>query len=452
MREEVADYDLELATPPEVVLDIGACVGAYTARCIQRWPGVKVHAYEPVRDSADAFRTLCGDFKNVSFTQAAVRRFNGQDLIKLGKHRQVCGFHELGRQLEPGYYVDCISSANLPEADLIKIDTEGCEVEILEKLNTDRTRAIVCEWHTPEDRVRIIELCLHRGFLLHAEAKNKTPEERGFIPEKPAEFEGGILKFVKPGAVSKIKLFIGVPVYQQVPTQFMNCMFALQAQKPFPLQVSIGQGDGVMRTRNVLTAEFLKSDCTHMLQIDCDLIFSWQHVARIASHDVDVVGGFYPKKQEGPLEWVINTYPGPTRDRDDFLKRVSYIGTGFMCVRRSVFERMLHAYPWITYGADYGARDQQQEIWPVGTYCYECRGAAGPACTHSPKSRRYLSEDWWFCQRWMDMGGEVFGDTKIVLKHIGPVIYPLQTQMGEITNPKVADTISVSSSDTAIQT
>ena len=247
------------------------------------------------------------------------------------------------------------------------------------------------------------------------------------------------MKFVKPGAVSKVKLFIGIPVYQQIPTQFMNCMFALQAQRPFELQVSIGQGDGVMRTRNVLTAEFLKSDCTHMLQIDCDLIFSWEHVARIVSHDVDVVGGFYPKKQEGPLEWVINSFPEPTQQRSDFLHRVAYMGTGFLCVRRSVFERMIAAYPWITYGADYGARDQQQEIWPVGTYCYECKNAAGPSCTHKASSRRYLSEDWWFCQRWMDMGGEIYGDTQIILKHIGPVIFPLQTQLPEITNPKKAE-------------
>ena len=46
-------------------------------------------------------------------------------------------------------------------------------------------------------------------------------------------------------------------------------------------------------------------------------------------------------------------------------------------------------------------------------------------------TRRYLSEDWMFCQRWLDIGGKVYGDAGIVLKHIGSAVYPLQTQCVE---------------------
>ena len=49
---------------------------------------------------------------------------------------------------------------------------------------------------------------------------------------------------------------------------------------------------------------------------------------------------------------------------------------------------------------------------------------------------RYLSEDWYFCQRWLDLGGEIFGHTRVALRHLGPVIFPLETQLPEVTNPK----------------
>jgi hypothetical protein len=33
--------------------------------------------------------------------------------------------------------------------------------------------------------------------------------------------------------------------------------------------------------------------------------------------------------------------------------------------------------------------------------------------------KKYLSEDWSFCERWRDLGGQIFADTSIVLKHYG---------------------------------
>ena len=424
MENEVKDYDIELPSPPAVVLDIGANVGAYTARCLKRWPKAQIIAYEPARHSAEAFRKNFGKLANVQLHQVAVRDYAGPAALLEADLSVAYGFHQLGRQGAAVYNVECISAAELPKADLIKIDTEGCEVEILSKLDTSGTMAIVCEWHREEDLVAIKKALTDRGFVLHG--------EKEYAPSN------GVLKFIRPydKAKSPVKLFIGIPVYSTMMTQFNHCLLALQANKPCHIELHTGQGDGVARTRNALTADFLKTDCTHLLMIDCDLIFSAEHVARIVSHDVDVVGGFYPKKQEGPLEWVINTFPGPIERRADDLHKVAYIGTGFMCVKRRVFEMMIEKYPHIAFGADYGKRDTQHDLWPMSVYCAECGAAAGPQCKHEPTSRRYLSEDWYFCQRWMDLGGEVFGDTRVILRHIGPAIFPLETQLTEIANPR----------------
>jgi len=39
--------------------------------------------------------------------------------------------------------------------------------------------------------------------------------------------------------------------------------------------------------------------------------------------------------------------------------------------------------------------------------------------------RKLLSEDWSFAQRWTDMGGKIYADTSIALKHIGEYSYSL---------------------------
>lgn len=216
------------------------------------------------------------------------------------------------------------------------------------------------------------------------------------------------------------KLFVGIPVAQQMPVGFVQSLLALQKNKPCPIEIGIAQGDGVARSRNMLSAQFLASDCTHLLFLDSDLIFSPEHVSRLLSHDLPLVGGFYPKKQEGSVEWVVNTL-NPQPEPNQFgLQRVRYLGTGFLLIARRVFETMSDKYPAIKYRADYGARRDEHDFWPMGIYEYP------------DGHRRYLSEDWFFCQRWLDLGGDVIADTLVILKHIGPAVFPLITQQAEI--------------------
>lgn len=225
-----------------------------------------------------------------------------------------------------------------------------------------------------------------------------------------------------------IKLFIGLPIYSQVPAFFLQSLLALQARKPLltadgreiKVHIQMSQGDGVARSRNQLTADFIGGDFTHLLFIDCDLIFSAEHVIRIVSHNLPIVGGLYPKKQEGPIEWVLNSLAN-TKPDEDGLHQVRYIGTGFMCIARRVIEKMIERFRLqIEFTADYGKRRQEYDLWPMGVY------------TYPDGSRRYLSEDWYFCQRWADLGGVIFADTRIIVKHVGPAIYPLAVQEQEL--------------------
>jgi FkbM family methyltransferase len=206
------------------------------------------------------------------------------------------------------------------------------------------------------------------------------------------------------------KLFVALPCYGDMPAVFVRCLASLIQSPPCSLQVKLAIGDSlVSRARNSLTGDFLASDCTHLLFIDTDLIFSSEHIARLLSHNTPLVGGFYPKKQDGDLAWVCNAlidhHPPETAAG---LQELRYIGTGFMLVERQVFERMIDST--IAYRADHTGRDEH-DFWRVGVY-----------------QGRYLSEDWFFCQRALDLGYKVYGDTRVILKHWGSASYPLKSQ------------------------
>ena len=212
------------------------------------------------------------------------------------------------------------------------------------------------------------------------------------------------------------KVFVALPCYGDVSGYFARALTQFIEDADFDIVVRWGIGDSlVSRARNVLTADFLETDCTHLLWVDTDLIFSAEQVKKMLAHEVPLVGGFYPKKQDGPLAWVCNSLPDAEEADENGLQRVRYIGTGFMLIQRELIETVRMMHPELEYRSD-GSGRAEWDLWRVGV--------------HAP-SGRYLSEDWWFCQMVLDLGVPVFGDVHVILKHMGFAIYPLSHQQGD---------------------
>ena len=215
-----------------------------------------------------------------------------------------------------------------------------------------------------------------------------------------------------------MKVCIGIPIYGDVPAVFLAAISTLIAQAPVPASIKLKVGDSlVSRARNSLVADFLEMpDCTHILFIDSDLGFTAEDVKRITSHNVSVVGGWYPLKREGSeVQWCGNGALTEEPIHPNGLQRVRYIGTGFLCIARSVFEEIIEVDgPQIAYLADETHRPEH-DFFQVGV-------------RDTATGRRYLSEDWAFCQRWLDLGGEVFADTHVRLRHHGRITWPLAHQ------------------------
>lgn len=94
-------------------------------------------------------------------------------------------------------------------------------------------------------------------------------------------------------------------------------------------------------------------------------------------------------------------------DEDGFMK-VHDAPTGFMVIKRSVFEKMMAAYPELNYISD---SDYNRENKGPHYRFFDCMV--------DPKSKRYLSEDYTFCHLWRQIGGDVYVDVQSNLTHQG---------------------------------
>lgn len=151
--DEVEEYFIPLPFEPKTILDIGANIGAFTIRAHARWPNAKVTCCEPMAFNLVQLR------KNVpadtTIISAAVREVCGLDEIFVGDNFVTGGFVNFGRQTSNTLLVECIAAADLPSCELVKIDTEGCEVEILKSLNLEQTKVIMLEYHSRADAAEL---------------------------------------------------------------------------------------------------------------------------------------------------------------------------------------------------------------------------------------------------------------------------------------------------------
>jgi len=194
----------------------------------------------------------------------------------------------------------------------------------------------------------------------------------------------------------------------------------------------------ITRARNYLVDEFMRSNHTHMMFIDSDIDFNPMDVLMLLALNKPIVGGPYPKKciawenlydavrygfvpndNRGQLsefagDFVFNAVPGTTEIKLNEPAEVLEIGTGFMMIERSVFTKFAEAYPQYWYVPDHNrssAFDGSRKIYMY--FQAEIENERG----------RYLSEDYWFCQKARAAGMSVWLAPWMVVKHHGTYIY-----------------------------
>jgi len=244
--------------------------------------------------------------------------------------------------------------------------------------------------------------------------------------------------------LKKKRLFVATPMYggmnhglymkSCLDLQATMSKYGIETKFSFLFNESL-----ITRARNYLVDEFLRTDYTHLLFIDSDIHFNPQDVVALLALDKDVIGGPYPKKSMNwnniataarnhpdmtPKElenlvgeYVFNVVKGTQQFQVTEPLEVMEIGTGYMLVNRTVFDKMAVEYPNIRYKPDHVGQANFDGSRYIHAYFDTVIDTKESIVGGG--SDRYLSEDYMFCQMWRKMGGQIFLCPWMKTQHIG---------------------------------
>lgn len=191
------------------------------------------------------------------------------------------------------------------------------------------------------------------------------------------------------------------------------------AQRGIPSGTLTVSGDPYLsKARNRLATDFLVNwgSATHIFFLDDDIGWPGAKVADFIERDLDVIGGVYPKKSDNS-EWPLqlDTVDGMPVETGG-LYRSLLAPTGFLCVKRRVMEKMAAASEQYLDTTNAANPDRHFNIFDMGWFQPD-----GTRPTGRPGAMgEFWGEDYYFCRRWRDMGGEVWIDPDIMFSHRGP--------------------------------
>lgn len=152
-------------------------------------------------------------------------------------------------------------------------------------------------------------------------------------------------------------------------------------------------GSLITHARNQCAAEFLATDCDCMMFVDSDVAWEPGAILKLATSGEEFVGGAYRYKadeEDYPVAWIPK--PEIWSDANGFIE-VKALPGGFLCLQRSVFEKL-------------------KAHWPEREYHFY--GTTYHAFFHCPPGN---GEDGAFCVDWGTIGGKVWLDPSLTLSH-----------------------------------
>jgi hypothetical protein len=206
----------------------------------------------------------------------------------------------------------------------------------------------------------------------------------------------------------------------------------------------------VSRARNNLVAKAMTNpSMTHMIFIDNDITWDPFDIIKLMVANKPIIGGIYPlktynfnkiiptKENPNPVQSIIdkknNSQLQHVSDIDSVqmnllkynvnyisthiniknnLTQVKHVATGFMMIQRDVITQMSGTYASTKYTDDVNFLLPEENKYAYALF--DC----GVVDDH------YLSEDWMFCNRWTETGGDIWIDVTINLTHTGIHDFP----------------------------
>lgn len=233
------------------------------------------------------------------------------------------------------------------------------------------------------------------------------------------------------------KLFIGTPMYAGLcnGAYAMGMIQSVQifANNGVAMYFSFMQNESLItRGRNSLAHDFLTTDATHLMFIDADIGFNPYDILGMIDADRDIICGIYPKKEINWMQvsesvkagvppqelhmhtgaFVVNLAEGvkcATGAENEPIE-IANGGTGFMLIKREVFEKLADKVP--EYNNDmFTVTDGQREPKIIKEFF--------ATSIDKDSGNRLLSEDYHFCKIARAEGFKVWAAPWANLTHCG---------------------------------
>ena len=238
------------------------------------------------------------------------------------------------------------------------------------------------------------------------------------------------------------RIYVATPAYGGVCHMgYLHSLLKLQmmcfAKKLAMTYSSVTNESLITRARNTCVSEFLNEEVkpTHLMFIDSDIQFDPMSIKRMVDYYKDIVCGIYSKKDinwesiyrltkehqekkikdndllfSACLDYNLNFKDPMNVTIDKGFVEVLDGPTGFMLIKRGVFDRMKKAYPELQYKTDQlinSKKYKSKNTWAFFDTMID------------PEDKRYLSEDYAFCRLWQKIGGRIYADINSPLTHWG---------------------------------
>lgn len=248
--------------------------------------------------------------------------------------------------------------------------------------------------------------------------------------------------------LQKCKLFIATPMYGGQCTgtftkAYGDLVFELAKYQIPHIPYFLFNESLITRARNYCCEMFMRSDATHLMFIDSDIGFTARDVLALMAmtlkpgNEYDIIGGPYPKKtiswekikvavdkgmaDEDPNrlarfvgDYVFNPKAGTERIQLGEPCEVLEIGTGFMMIPRATLVKFQEAYPQYMYRPDHIRTKEFDGSKEIMMFFQ---------AEIDPKSKRYLSEDYWFTQKAQEIGLKTWLCPWMSMSHMGAYMF-----------------------------
>ena len=233
-------------------------------------------------------------------------------------------------------------------------------------------------------------------------------------------------------------LVVGTPAYGgQMCTEYVQSLLALKEaciQHNIKMTcIFLGNESLIQRGRNTIAHHFMQmEDATHLMFIDADEKFEPNDIALMIKADKGIIGGAVPMKginwqrvRQGAVlnhpnlpaltgVFNVNELDGHQMTNPAEPFQVKHVGTGFMLIRRDVFDLMQEHVGWYTNGGvTIAPEDKVYDYFKVQNV-----------------DNQLLSEDYNFCHMYRELGGTVWVAPWCVLGHFGAYLFSGQYAQG----------------------